>query len=342
VSQNSIDPNPPAAGPDEPSRARAGSTAARDYLARYRTVLVPIVALVVLIAYFGSQNSAFVSTGSAQNILRQMAFLTVLALAGTFVILIGGIDLSVAANATLAGILIAKWVDPLGGFVAVVAVLLAGGLVGLINGVIATVFKVPSFLVTLGMMSVLDGVSNSISHGGPVSYTSSLLNTLVNKSSIPGIPNGALIAIVAVAGFTLLMFMTSYGRHMYAVGGNERAARLSGVRVRTVKLSVFALSGVIAAVAGIIFTGQASTGVPMGADPSLLNSIAAIVVGGTALSGGVGGPHRTLLGTLVIVILGSGMDITSVDPYTQLIVKGAVVIAAVAVTIDRRRYGLIK
>ena len=257
-------------------------------------------------------------------------------------ILIGGIDLSVAANATLAGILIAKWLDSLGGPLAILLVLLVGGLVGLVNGIIATLLKVPSFLVTLGMMSVLNGVSNTISDGGPVSYVSGVLNTLVNESTIPGLPNGALIALALTALFTVLVFATSYGRHLYAVGGNERAARLSGVRVLAVKLSVFALAGVIAAVAGIILTGQASTGVPLGADPSLLNSIAAIVVGGTALSGGVGGPHRTLLGTLVIVILGSGMDITSVGPYTQLIVKGAVVIAAVALTIDRRRYGLIK
>jgi ribose/xylose/arabinose/galactoside ABC-type transport system permease subunit len=339
VTQNSTDVMPPqiTAPPPPPMLASASA-----FLARYRNILVPIVALVVLVAYFGSRNSAFLSSGSAQNILRQMAFLTVLALAGTFVILIGGIDLSVAANATLAGVLIAKWIDDFGGPIAIALVLLVGGLVGLVNGLIATVLRVPSFLVTLGMMSVLDGVSNTVSKGGPVSYNSTLLGTVVNKSAIPGIPNGALIAFVLTAVSTVLVFATSYGRHLYAVGGNERAARLSGVRVRMVKLSVFALAGVIAAIAGIIFTGQASTGVPLGADPSLLNSIAAIVVGGTALSGGVGGPHRTLLGTLVIVILSSGMDITSVGPYTQLVVKGAVVIAAVALTIDRRRYGLIK
>jgi ribose/xylose/arabinose/galactoside ABC-type transport system permease subunit len=340
VTLNSINLDKPQAGAGR--SFRPPPAAVTSYLARHRNILVPIVALAVLVAYFGSRNSAFISTGSVQNILRQMAFLTVLALAGTFVILIGGIDLSVAANATVAGILIAKWLDSLGGPLAVTLVLLIGGVVGLVNGIIATLLKVPSFLVTLGMMSVLDGISNTISGGGPVSYSSGALNVLVNKSTIPGMPNGALIALILTVGFTVLVFATSYGRHLYAVGGNERAARLSGVRVLTVKLSVFALSGVIAAIAGIILTGQASTGVPLGADPSLLNSIAAIVVGGTALSGGVGGPHRTLLGTLVIVILSSGMDITSVGPYTQLIVKGAVVIAAVALTIDRRRYGLIK
>ncbi|PXY28446.1 hypothetical protein BAY60_16240 [Prauserella muralis] len=298
--------------------------------------------MIVLVVYFGVQNAAFLSPDSAQNILRQLAFLAVLALAGTFVILIGGIDLSVAAGATLSGILVATWIDDLGGPLAIAAVLLCGAVVGLANGLISTLLRVPSFLVTLGMMSVLNGISNTVSNGGPVSYQSGLLNTLVNESWVPGLPNGTLIAFVLVAVFTVVAFATSYGRHIYAVGGNERAARLSGVRVRAVKLSVFTLSGVVAAIAGIIFTGQASTGVPLGADPSLLNSIAAIVVGGTALSGGVGGPHRTLLGTLVIVILSSGMDITSVDPYTQLIVKGAVVIAAVVLTIDRRRYGTIK
>lgn len=309
---------------------------------QHRNVLVPIVAVIALIIYFQAQTSSFVSADSAQNILRQMAFLTVVALAGTFVILIGGIDLSVAANATLAGILIATWIDDFGGILAIVMVIGVGALVGLVNGIITTWLKVPSFLVTLGMMSILNGISNSISNGGPVSYQSGLLQKLVNDSTIPNIPNGALIAIVLTAIATVVAFATPFGRHMYAVGGNERAAALSGVRVRMVKLAVFALAGAVAAIAGIIFTGQASTGVPMGADASLLNSIAAIVVGGTALSGGVGGPHRTILGALVIVLLSSGMDITSVDPYTQLIVKGAVVIAAVALTIDRRRYGVIK
>lgn len=341
MTQNVLTPPPPSSRPpaSPPSRGRDSLFTRID---QHRNVLVPIVAVIALIIYFQAQTSSFVSADSAQNILRQMAFLTVVALAGTFVILIGGIDLSVAANATLAGILIATWIDDFGGVLAIVMVIGVGALVGLVNGIITTWLKVPSFLVTLGMMSILNGISNSISNGGPVSYKSGLLQKLVNDSTIPNVPNGALIAIVLTAVATVVAFATPFGRHMYAVGGNERAAALSGVRVRMVKLAVFALAGAVAAIAGIIFTGQASTGVPMGADASLLNSIAAIVVGGTALSGGVGGPHRTILGALVIVLLSSGMDITSVDPYTQLIVKGAVVIAAVALTIDRRRYGVIK
>jgi len=192
------------------------------------------------------------------------------------------------------------------------------------------------------MMSVLDGISNTISQGGPVTFDSTALQTLINESMIPGLPNGTLIAILLVVVLTAVAFGTKYGRHLFAVGSNERAARMVGVRVNRIKLTVFAMSGAIAAIGGIIFTGQASTGVPLGASPSLLTAIAAIVIGGTALSGGVGGPHRTLLGALIIVILGAGMDITDVHPYTQLVVKGVVVILAVALTIDRRRYGIIR
>ncbi|QBJ96896.1 ABC transporter permease [Rhodococcus sp. ABRD24] len=311
-------------------------------LGQHRNILVPAVAVLVLVVYFQTRTDAFITTNSLQNVLNQMAFLTVLALAGTFVILIGGIDLSVAANATLAGILIATWIDKFGGPLAIAMVIVAGAVVGLVNGLITTLLRVPSFLVTLGMMSILDGISNTISKGGPVSYNSSLLQILVNDSWIPHVPNGALIAILLTLGATVMAFGTSFGRHMYAVGGNERAAGLCGVRVQRTKLAVFAVAGAAAAIAGIIFTGQASTGVPGGAGPSLLNSIAAVVVGGTALSGGVGGPHRTLLGALVIVLLSAGMDLTAVDPYTQLVIKGVVVIGAVALTIDRRRYGVIK
>lgn len=317
----------------------------RDILELFRrrkNVVLPLIALVVLLAYFGLRKPQFFSLASMDNIMRQMAFLTVLALAGTVVILIGGIDLSTAANATLAGILVATWIDKLGGPLAIVLTMAVCAAFGLLNGLATTYMRIPSFLVTLGMLSVLDGISNTISHGEPVSFKSNLLNTLVNTTTVPHLPNGTVLSVLLVAVLTAVSFLTRFGRHVYAVGGNERAAKLAGVKVTKVKLIVFASSGLIAAFAGIIFTGQATTGVPGGADPSLLNSIAAVVIGGTALSGGVGGVHRTLLGTLVIVVLSSGMNITAVDPYIQLVVKGLVVIAAVAITIDRRRYGMIK
>lgn len=304
--------------------------------------ILPVMALVVLIAFFSIERPNFLSLASAQNIMRQGAFLALLALAGTTVILTGAIDLSVAASATLGGILVADLTGSIGIWPAILIALAACGTVGLINATVVIRLRVPSFLVTLGMLSVLDGISNQISNGSPIAFPTSTLNALINQKSIPGIPNGALIAVVVVAIMTVLVFLTKLGRYIMAVGGNERAALLAGIPVNKVKIASFVLGGVIAGIAGVVFTGQALNGVPQGADPSLLASIAAIVVGGTSLSGGVGGPHRTLLGALVIIVLSSGMDIMSINPYVESIVYGLVVIAAVAVTIDRRRYGAIR
>jgi ribose transport system permease protein len=287
-------------------------------------------------------RSNFLSTASIQNILRQTAFLAMLALAGTTAILTGAIDLSVAANATLGGILIAKFTDSLGFWPAVVVALAICGVVGLVNSWAVIKLRVPSFLVTLGMLSVLDGVSNQISQGSPQSFNTNTIDSLINAKAIPGIPNAIVITVAIVILMTIALFMTKSGRYVMSVGGNERAALLAGVPVNRIKVLSFVLGGVLAGVAGIIFTGQALNGVPEGADPSLLSSIAAIVVGGTALSGGVGGPHRSLLGALVIVVLTAGMDLVGINPYVETIVYGVVVIAAVAATIDRRRYGLIK
>lgn len=308
---------------------------------RYSGLLVPLVALVALVVYFSIRSPSFAQTSNIANILTQASFLLVLALAGTMVILIGGIDLSVAATATLGGVLVAKAIDGSGVFAILIAVA-AGAVAGLVNGLLHTRLKIPSFLVTLGMMSVLNGLSNTIGQGQPVNFTATWLDTLVNDSTIPGIPNVAMIAGLVAVVLWVLCFRTRTGRYIYAVGGGERAARLSGVNLTTYKTVTFVLAGALAAFAGVLLTGQVGSGTPLAGEPFLLDSIAAVVVGGTALSGGVGGPHRTVLGVLVIAILSSGMNIVGVQPYTQEIVKGLVVIAAVALTIDRKKYSFIK
>lgn len=303
---------------------------------------LPAIALVVIFVIFGAMKPAFFSVASLQNIMRQGAFLVLLALAGTMTMLTGAIDLSVAANATLSGILVATLVDHVGTAAAIALAVAACGVVGVVNAAVVTILRVPSFLVTLGMLSILDGVSNQIAGGAPISFNTHVLSTLVNSKGVPGVPNAALIAVVVVSAMTVITFRTRLGRSIVAIGGNERAATLAGIPVARVKLYAFIAGGILAGIGGVIFTGQALNGVPEGADPSLLASIAAIVVGGTSLSGGVGGPHRTLLGALVIVVLTSGMQIMAINPYVESVVYGAVVIVAVAVSIDRRRYGLIK
>jgi ribose transport system permease protein len=320
-----------------------GHTGPRRWLSqKYLSSIYPLLALAVLVIWFWIRSPYFATSSDLDNILRQASFLLVLALAGTVVILIGGIDLSVGANATLGGYLVAKYVDSTGLLPAILIALAVGGAAGLINGLVNTRLRVPSFLVTLGMASVLDGISNTVGQGQPLNFASSSLPDLVNKTPLFGIPNVALIAGGTALILTVVGFRTRFGRYLYAIGGGERPARLSGIDVAQYKVYAFVLAGVLAGLGGVLLTGQADAATPLAGDPFLLNSIAAVVVGGTALSGGVGGAHRTVLGVLVLTVLSTGMDITNVHPYTQEIVEGVVVIGAVALTIDRRKYAFIK
>jgi ribose transport system permease protein/putative xylitol transport system permease protein len=307
-----------------------------------RTIVLPIVAIIFLIAYFTYVNPLFFSSTNALNIGRQSSVLLIVALAGTVVILIGSIDLSVGALVTLTGILAALTVDRFGVLGATVFAVGTGGLVGLINGGLVTVLKVPSFLVTLGMLSVLSGVTNQISQGQSILFMDGALPDLVNGSAVLGVPNVIWFALIATGILTVVVFRTKLGRYLYALGGGEVVAANAGVPVIFYKVVTFVLAGAICGFAGVIMTGQIGAGTPTAGSSLLLNSIAAVVMGGTALSGGIGGPHRTFLGVLVIAILTNGMDVTEVNSFTQDIVKGLVIILAVSLTIDRSKYSFIK
>lgn len=307
-----------------------------------RTIILPIVAIVLLIAYFSYVNPLFFSSSNALNIGRQSSVLLMVALAGTVVILIGSIDLSVGALVTLTGILAALTVDQYGLLGATLVGVGVGALVGLVNGSLVTMLRVPSFLVTLGMLSILSGVSNQISQGQSILFTDSLLPDLVNGSFVLGVPNVIWFALIATGVLTVVAFRTKLGRYLYALGGGEIVASHAGVPVTFYKILAFMLAGAICGLAGVMLTGQVGAGTPTAGSSLLLNSIAAVVMGGTALSGGIGGPHRTFLGVLVIAILTNGMDVTEVNSFTQDIVKGFVIILAVSLTIDRSKYLFIK
>lgn len=307
-----------------------------------RTIILPLVAIVVLITYFTYVNPLFFSSANALNIGRQSSVLLIVALAGTVVILIGSIDLSVGALVTLTGILAALTVDRFGVGGAIFFAILVGGFVGLINGSLVTILKVPSFLVTLGMLSILSGVSNQISQGQSILFMNGTLPDMVNGAVVFGIPNVIWFALIATAILTVIAFRTKLGRYLYALGGGEIVAANAGVPVTFYKVLTFVLAGAICGFAGVIMTGQVGAGTPTAGSSLLLNSIAAVVMGGTALSGGIGGPHRTFLGVLVIAILTNGMDVTEVNSFTQDIVKGLVIILAVSLTIDRSKYSFIK
>jgi ribose transport system permease protein/putative xylitol transport system permease protein len=168
------------------------------------------------------------------------------------------------------------------------------------------------------------------------------LTDFVNAELIPGIPNIILLALAAAAVLSFVAFNTVLGRYLFAIGGGEIVAANSGVPVERYKVFAFMLSGALCGLSGVLLTAQVGAGTPAAGANMLLDSIAAIVMGGTSLSGGVGGPHRTILGVLVIAILSNGMDVTEVSSFTQEVIKGLVIILAVASTMDRRKYAFIK
>jgi ribose transport system permease protein len=326
------------------SAASGGSqvSAALAGLSRFRVALLPLASIVALVIYFTAVNPLFFSASNALNIGRQSSVLLLVSLAETVVILIGSIDLSVGALVTLTGILTALTVDTLGAFGGGLVGVAAGAFVGLANGLLVTILRVPSFLVTLGMLSILSGVTNQISQGQSILFANTLLPSLVNDAPILGVPNVIWFGLGATAILTIVAFKTKLGRYLYALGGGEVVAAHAGVPVTLYKVLAFVLSGAICGFSGVMLTGQVGAGTPTAGSGLLLNSIAAVVMGGTALSGGIGGPHRTLLGVLVIAILTNGMDVTEVNSFTQDIVKGAVIILAVSLTIDRSKYSFIK
>jgi ribose transport system permease protein len=326
------------------SAASGGSqvSAALAGLSRFRVALLPLASIVALVIYFTAVNPLFFSASNALNIGRQSSVLLLVSLAETVVILIGSIDLSVGALVTLTGILTALTVDTLGAFGGGLVGVAAGAFVGLANGLLVTMLRVPSFLVTLGMLSILSGVTNQISQGQSILFANTLLPSLVNDAPILGVPNVIWFGLGATAILTIVAYKTKLGRYLYALGGGEIVAAHAGVPVTLYKVLAFVLSGAICGFSGVMLTGQVGAGTPTAGSGLLLNSIAAVVMGGTALSGGIGGPHRTLLGVLVIAILTNGMDVTEVNSFTQDIVKGAVIILAVSLTIDRSKYSFIK
>jgi ribose transport system permease protein/putative xylitol transport system permease protein len=327
---------------NEAAAGRSSVSIVLDRLSRFRIQLLPLVSIVALVIYFTAVNPLFFSASNALNIGRQSSVLLLVSLAETIVILIGSIDLSVGALVTLTGILTALTVDSLGAFGGGAVGVVAGGLVGLANGLLVTMLRVPSFLVTLGVLSILTGLTNQISQGQSILFANTLLPSLVNKAPVLGVPNVIWFALAATAILTVVAFKTKLGRYLYALGGGEVVAAHAGVPVTLYKVLAVVLGGAICGFSGVMLTGQVGAGTPTAGSGLLLNSIAAVVMGGTALSGGIGGPHRTLLGVLVIAILTNGMDVTEVNSFTQDIVKGAVIILAVSLTIDRSKYLFIK
>ncbi|RFU49040.1 ABC transporter permease [Paraburkholderia sp. DHOC27] len=326
------------------NRRKKPSSSARDTLLSRRPEtmrrIFPVLLLIVLCVAFSLSSPRFLTTGNGLIVLQQAVVLAVAALGMTFVVIAGSIDLSVGSIVAVSALTAAMTSNALGVF-AIVPAALVGLLCGFINGVVVAKGMVPSFIVTLGTMVVYRGIVLYFTRGAPVSIESeSFLDFYSGRFA--GVPDSVWIAVVVVVlGWTALRF-TVFARELKATGGGERVARLTGIRVDRVKLLMFSLLGLLCGIAGLLQSARAMAATSQLGEGLELDVIAAVVVGGTPLTGGIGSVQGTILGVLIITILSNGMNMGGVDPYLQNIVKGVVLIAAVFVTIDRKKIGIIK
>jgi ribose transport system permease protein len=314
------------------------------FFRRHYSIILPLVLLVILVVVFAISSDAFLTTRNVSNILRHSAVLLIVAAGATFIILQGSIDLSVASIVKFSGICAALLVKDWNiGLWAIPAAMLLGAMAGAINGVVFSYGKVPSFLVTLGTLSIINGLALMLCEGKAITIPfDSIYRTASSGTLVGTLPNIILWSFGVCAVMVLVGRYTRFGRYMYAIGGGEKVARLSGVPVDRFKFYAFIMSGLLSGLAGALMAARVGSGGPGLGEGLLLDSIAAVVIGGTALTGGVGGPHRTILGVLIVGILSNGLDINAVHSFHQEIIKGSIVILAVFLTIDRSKIQIMK
>ena len=321
-------------------------------LFRLRTAFV----LIALVAVFASLSPAFLTAGNLTILVKHVAINAILALGMTFVILSGGIDLSVGAVAGLAGMIAGGLIHnglvlkPLGVAVyfqvwlVIVIALVAGALVGALNGVLVARLNVAPFIATLGTMYVARGAALLLSGGAtfPNLYGKpELHNTgfpLMGAGSLMQIPFPIWLMAGLWAASAFLAARTPFGRHVYAIGGNERAATLSGVEVKRVKLLVYVISGTCAALVGLVIASQLAAAHPATGETFELNAIAAVVLGGTSLMGGRGSIAGTIGGAFVIGTLADGLVLLGVSQFWQIVIKGVVIVVAVILDQLQQRF----
>lgn len=296
-----------------------------------------IVAFIVLCVILSVVSPYFLGVNNLLNVLRQVSINGVLAIGMTFVILTRGIDLSVGSVMAFAAMVAASFAVVDSGMPLIVPLTLglaAGLALGCVNGVMVARFAIPPFVMTLGMLSMARGLTYIYSDGMPISSLSPSFLWL-GQGMVAGIPVPVILfaAVFMLAWFTLRY--TTFGRYVYAVGGNPTAARLSGIKVSRITFSVYAISGLLCGLAGLMIAARTSAALPQAGVAYELDAIAAVVIGGTSLAGGKGRIVGTLFGVLIIGVINNGLDLLGVSSFYQQLVKGAIIV--VAVMLDRSR-----
>jgi ribose transport system permease protein len=327
------------AGTAKPSGSAA--VAAGRTGAERLTSLMPVLALAVLVVALAAADPDFLRRSSLMAVIDAAAPLAVLAAGATLVVLCGGIDLSIAALASLSSVLLALWLPGLDALAwpAVVAVAAAAGV---LQGAAHVFLRIPSFIVTLGGMSIFSSVALVVSGAAtvPVDDDTSIRWGFTRLFGF--VPSAAVVAVVVVAVLALIVKLTPLDSSIKATGYSEAAARLAGIPVDLVKIGAFGVSGACAGLAAVLLVARTFSGGPTLADSLLLPAVAAIVIGGTAITGGHGGVWRTVVGALVVTLLRVGLSIVGVSAAYESILYGAIIVVAVALTLDRSKVLVVK
>jgi len=323
-----------------------------DYWIRIGGAAAFLIGLVVVVDV--ASRGSFLEPSNIVRVLRQITYNCILGVGQTFVIITGGIDLSVGSLVALTGVVAALFANSmhLSGFPLIAATLLValavGAAAGWVNALPVVRLNLPPFITTLAMLEMALGAAFILSHGRPVALQSgdfqntgigSFLGGVTNALHLPSIPIPVVWMLVVIAVASIVLTRTRFGRYVFAIGGNEEAARLAGINVVRVKTAVYVISGACAAIVGFLYMALFSSGSPQtGTGDELLESIAAVVVGGTSLMGGRGSVIGTFFGALLIGVLYNAMNLLNVDSYLQKVLLGAVILLAVVLDELRKRY----
>lgn len=320
------------------------ATAQRNLLAglaglRHVREINVLLALILVGALISLASPYFLSTNNLMGVFRAFSLTAIMSIGMVMVIITGGIDLSVGSAMGLSSLVTALAFEaglPLG--LAIASGLGVGVAFGLSNGLLITAIGLPPFIATLGTLSIGRGLMYMITHGVPVTPDTPKAFSFIGQGYIGPVPVPVVIMVLLMMVFALMMSRTRFGRHIYATGGNEQAARLSGVKVNQVKLSVYVLSSVIASIAGIIGFSRYLSAEPASGFGAELDVIAAAAIGGASLAGGVGSVAGAVIGAALVGVIANGVVLLNINTYSQQAITGGVILIAVSIDVLRNRY----
>lgn len=303
-----------------------------------------IMVLILLCLVVSVATDKFLTSTNIVSVLRQISINTFIAIGMTLIIILGHIDLSVGAIVAMSGTLTVGFIVNQGMpiWFAIFAGLALGVIVGLIDGLIVSTFRVPAFIITMAMMNICSGIAYVYSGGQSTRITDEFFIAIGTGYLFNVIPLPVVYMVILIAVFSFLLSKTKFGVYVYAIGGNREAARLSGVPIKLVEISVFVISGILSAFAGLVLCSRMYSGQPSVGTGYEMDAIAACVLGGTSMTGGRGRISGTVLGAMVIGIISNGLNLIGVSSYWQLIVKGLIIVCAVLLDTQKGKIATIR